>query len=426
VFAVGIVFSLVADMRVRAAYTASASVLSMPVPGTSEGGTTTTTKPLLSEDLPMLAQAGAVLDRVSRDLDGNISPNALMGHIHTDVYENSNVMRIRFLGRSRQEAIQGANAVADEVVNYYRGLATSRFDSLAADLKRQLAQRQQQLRDMDAELQRATAAYPYVEDGAGAVSGTSISALLVRLQTERDELSATLSGDAAQASITDERTIEAAPLARAEIANQDPYYKNVREQYGRDAAQLRLDQTQFSSKYPGLPELADIVGRERAALSGDEKRMALSRTQAYATALAEENRAHSLVANDRARLQQIDDTITALQNELTNPSSGVSVAALRRERQSAEGAYQLLSARLITTLADRAAAASTGSLIVLDYATYSETSAYSKPALITAAIMMVTLWIAITTAFALEALDRRFRSISTIETVYGSPVLGVV
>ena len=430
VLAVGVAVALAADMRVQPTYTATASVLMVPGTNESDGAPTTTTKPLLSDDLPMLAQTNTVLDRVSRDMGSSVGPEALYRRIRTDVYQNSNVMTIRFADASAQQAVRGANAVADEVVHYYREIATSRFDSLAADIKQQIAGRQQELQTIDAALKKSTAAYPYIEDGAGSSDATSMNARLIHLLAERDELLATLSGDAAQADVTDQRTSEVTPLARQQAANDDPMYRNVREQYGRDATQLRLDQTRFSSNYPGLAELQDIVSREQARLSGDEHRLAaqsLSGTQPYADALAEQNHAHSLVANDRAKLQQLQSTIVALQAQLGKASSrGTEVEALRRQRASAESAYQLLSTRLITALADRAAAASTGSLMVFDRASYAGRSPYTRPAVITTAVMIVTLWIAITLAFVLEALDRRFRTPATIESVYGSPVLGVV
>ncbi len=430
VLAAGMAVALVADMRVHATYTANASVLMVPGTNDSDGAPTTTTKPLLADDLPMLAQTSTVLDRVAKDIGSSAGSEALYRRIRTYVYQNSNVMTIRFADTSPQQTVKGANSVADEVVQYYGAIATSRFDSLAADIKQQLAGRQQELRTIDASLKKLTSAYPYIEDGAGSTDSTSMNARLIHLQAERDELSATLSGDAAQADVTDQRTSEVAPLAREQAANDDPIYRNVREQYGRDATQLRLDQTRFSSTYPGLAELQGIVSREQVRLSGDEQRLAaqpLSGTQPYAEALAEQNHAHSLVANDRAKIQQLGRTIAGLQTELMGSSSrGTAVEALRRQRASAESAYQLLSTRLTTALADRAAAASTGSLIVFDRASYAERSPYTQPAVITTAVMMVALWIAITLAFVLEALDRRFRTIATVEKVYGSPVLGVV
>lgn len=432
VLAAGLVLGLVISLRVHTAYTANASVLMVPT-STSDNatGTTTGTKPLLSADLPMLAQTNAVLDGISRDMGGAASPQILMRRIRTDVYLNSNVMTIRYTGGSPQQAIHGANLAANEVVRYYRSIATTRFDSLAADLNQQLARRQGQLQAIDAQLEKATAAYPFIQYGAGASDATSINAMLVRLQDEREGLAATLSGDAAQAGVTGQRTIETAPLARQELANQDPLYRNVDEQYGRDAAQLRQKQEQFASTYPGLPELQDIVNRERTGLTRDQRRIAaenLAASLSYSTALADENKARSLVANDRAKLQQLDRTLAALRNELTGSPAlgGITVAALRRDRESAESAYQLLSNRLITTLADRAAAASTGSLMVFDRASYAKPVPYTLPVVILVACMIAALWIAITLAFLLEALDRRFRTPAAIENVYGSPVLGVI
>jgi capsular polysaccharide biosynthesis protein len=431
VLAAGILFAFVAGLRVRGAYTATASVLM--VPGTNTVNDlipTTSTKPLLADDLPLLAQSAPVLKRASRDLGGDISTRDLEGRIRTDIYQSSNVMRIRFRAKTPQLAVEGANAVANEVVNYYRTIATSRFDSLASDLKLQLAHRQAELRAMDAQLQDMSAQYPYIEYGTGASERTSLNGLLVQLESQRDQMMATLSGDVAEANVTGQRTSEAAPLARQEFESQNPFYRNVLEQYGRDAAQLRQDQTQYNSNYPGLPELQDIVRREQAELSADQQNMdpgTLSATEAYAQAVADENKAQSLVASDRAKLDQINSTIMSLQGQLTNSESGgVNVEALRRDRESAEKAYELLSIRLITTLADRAAAASTGSLMVFDYASRAERSPYTVPMLICVAILMVATWLAVTLAFALEAFDRRFRTPRVIEGVYGSPVLGVI
>ncbi len=431
VLAVGLLLALGSGLRRHATYTANASVLM--VPGANDDGAgvpTTMAKPLLSDDLPLLVKTSTVLDRVSSDMGHSIPSEALLGRIHVDVFQNSNVMTIAFDSRTPQQAVQGANAVAQEVVQSYREIATSRFDSLSADMKRQLANRQRDLRRIDTQLQTLTAAYPYIEDGSGASDDTSINARLVRLQSERDELLATLSGEISQTSVTDLRSSQTAPLARQQLLSDDPVYSSTRQQYGRDVAQLRRQQAQYTANYPGRAQLQGIIGHEQSGLSDDQKRIAaepLSATQSYAAALEEQSRAHAAVASDRAKLAQINNTITELQNQLTGSTvTGTTVAALRRERTSAENAYQLLSTRLITTLADRAAAASTGSLMVFDRASYAGRSPYSMPALIMAAIMVVALWVAITLAFVLEGLDHRFRTPAAIEKAYGSPVLGVI
>jgi len=431
VLGIGIAVAFMLAVRTAPAYTASSSVLMVPATSNDNSGNpVSTTRPLLSDDLPLLVQTTAVLQRVSQDLGGSLQPDALYHRIRTQVYQNSNVMTIRFFGITPKQAVSGANAVADEVVGQYRTIATSRYDTLAADIKRQLERRQGDLRQLDADLQRATVTYPYAQDAYGSAEGVSVSTRLGQLQGEHDELVAKLSGDTAQASVTSNRKSEALPLARAQAANGDPVYRNLRERYGRDAADLRRDQTEFSSNYPGLAELQDIVGRERAGLEADERNVAgrsFTATQPYADALAEENRALSLVANDRAKLARLDQTIALAKEQLSGSSSArTMISALRRERQSAEAAYQLLSTRLITTLADRAAAASTGSVMVFDHATYAAPSPYTRPVLVTTAVMIVAAWMAITLAIVLEGLARRFRTAVIIERVYGAPVLGVV
>jgi len=429
VLGIGLAVALIADLFVRATFTANASVLM--VPGTNESdGVLTTAKPLQSDDLPMLALTSTVLDGVARSLgDPSASPN-LSKFIRADVYQDSNVMNIRFSDPNPDRAILGANAVADQVVDYYRTIATSRYDSLADDIRRQLKGREQELRQIDTQLDKLTASYPYIEDGAGATDGTSMNARLIQLQAEHNELSAALSGDIAQAGITEERLGEVTPLARQQAANDDPVYRNAREQYAKDVAELRYELTRFTPAYPGVIVLKEAVAREQAGLLADQQRLSsqpLATTQQFAGALAEQNRAQALVANDRAKLQQIDSSIAELQSELKDSTNrGTAVEALRRQRASAQGAYQLLSTRLISVVADRAAVASTGSLMVLDRASAAGRAPYTQPLVITSAVMMVALWVAITLAFVLEALDRRFRTLVAIEAVYGSPVLGTM
>jgi uncharacterized protein involved in exopolysaccharide biosynthesis len=431
VLALGVAVAVVLALRTPPTYTAIASVLMVPAASDSEnsGNPVSTTRPLRSDDLPMLAQHTAVLLRASR-IVGVSDPRTLFRHVRTQVYQNSNVMTIRFFDGRPERAVKGANAVADAVVDQYRTIATSRFDTLAVDLRRQLYRRQRDLQRLDTDLQRSMVVYPYVADASGPAESISVNARLARLQDERDELLAKASGDAAQADVTSRRKDEATPLARQQAAGADPVYRNLRERYGRDAAELRRTQTMFASNYPGLAELQDIVRRERDGLARDERRIAgesLSATQPYADALAEENRARSLVANDRGKLEQLDKTIAGLKKELSaSLLGGTRLLALRRERQSAEAAYQLLSTRLITTLADRAAAASTGSVMVFDHASYAAPSPYTRPVLVTTAVMILAVWAAITLAFVFEGLDRRFRTPVSIERVYGTPVLGVV
>lgn len=430
--ALGAAIAVLLAARTPPAYIAASSVLMVPATSADEssGNPITTTRPLLSDDLPLLAQSAAVLRRVSQDTGRSLDSGQFGRRVRTQVSQSSNVMTIRFFDGTPERALRGANAVADAVVAEYRTIATQRYDTLAADIRRQLEQRQRDLQRLDTDLQRAAASDPYAQDGAGAASGISVDARLVRLQDERDELAAKLSGDAAQAVVTSRRKIETAPLARQQAASADPVYRNLRERYGRDAAELRRTQTEFASNYPGLAELQEIVRRERAGLAGDERRIAaapLSGTQPYADAMAEENRARSLVANDRAKLEQLDRTIAGVKGQLSGTSpAGPHVAALRRERASAEAAYQLLSTRLSTTLADRAAAASTGSLMVFDHATSAAPSPYTRPVLVTTAVMLLAMWIAITLAFVLDSIDVRFRSSASIERVYGTPVLEVV
>ncbi len=430
VLCIGLVLAFGSGLRHHPSYTANASVLM--VPGSNDDGgsaPTTMARPLLPDDLPLLVKTSAVLSRVSNDL-GRVSQDNLLRQIRVDVFQNSNVMTIGFQDNTQRRAVNGANAVAQEVVRYYRAIATSRFDSLSADISRQLARRQQQLRRIDTALFRATAAYPYIDDGAAAADDTSLNARMVRLQSERDELLATLTTEVSQAQAAELRLSQTAPLARAQLLSNDAVYSSTRQQYGHDVAQLRREQAQYTAHYPGRAQLQSIISREESGLSDDMGRVGsepLAVASAYADALAEHGRAAALVAGDRSKLEQINKIIDGLQQQTSSSTAmGTQVNSLRREREAAENAYQLLSTRLTTTLADRAAAASTGSLMVFDRASSAGRSPYSMPALTAAAILIVALWAAITLAFVVEGLDHRFRTPASIEKAYGSPVLGVI
>jgi capsular polysaccharide biosynthesis protein len=104
-------------------------------------------------------------------------------------------------------------------------------------------------------------------------------------------------------------------------------------------------------------------------------------------------------------------------------SAALSVAALRREKEAGDQAYARLSDRLATAMADRSQAASIAPAIVIDRASFARPSLLSQPRVLGTALAIAFLWLALTLAFLVDASDKRLRTRTTIEELYGSPVL---
>jgi capsular polysaccharide biosynthesis protein len=61
--------------------------------------------------------------------------------------------------------------------------------------------------------------------------------------------------------------------------------------------------------------------------------------------------------------------------------------------------------------------------VLLDQATGAAPTLLSRPPVLAAALGIVFLWLAITLAFVADGSDKRLRTRTTIEELYGSPVL---
>jgi capsular polysaccharide biosynthesis protein len=141
-------------------------------------------------------------------------------------------------------------------------------------------------------------------------------------------------------------------------------------------------------------------------------------------ALDAQVKAHALLASDQAKLKAIEGELSTLHDQIGAGSIALNVARIRRDRDNAEAAYTTIATRLATVIADRAEAASVGSVVVIDRAQVAQKS--SMATMVAIGILVLALWLAVTLAVMLENAGRRFRDEVAVESIYGTPVIGKI
>ncbi len=422
-------------LTVHDKYTATTTVLMVAEPPESGNASYTTssgTKPLLSVDLASLATDATVLTRFRQDIGETTSLEDLQRQIRARVNIDSSVLPVQYSAETPALALKGSNALADEVVRFYREIATSRFDSLISDYNSQLATRRTELTSLDAQLASDAKTYPYIDVAApGTVTnGTeSVFQRLIAIQAERDTLRSKVQADAAAAQATSKLVGNAAPLAERDVVNSDSAYQHVHEQYAKDFAELAKISAFGNSSYPGLDELRATVARESATVDAARRQAVsagLGSNSTYVAALDAQANAKALYESDSAQLQAEDGELGRLQAQIGQGNISTDVARIRRDRDSAEAAYATISDRLAKAIADRAEAASTGSVIVLDRARFAPKDPFAAGPVYAVAIVFFSLWLAFTLAVMIDGTNEWLRDSQTIEAVYGTQLIGSI
>lgn len=431
---VGLLFAALAAYLIPAKFTAGTSILMVAEPA---GASTpqvplTATKPVLAVDLPALATNALVLSRLRSDIGESTPLGQLRSRIRAKVATDSGIMPIEFTGRTASEAIRGVNALGNEITRFYRELATRRFDSLIADLDRQLASQRTALLLFDRKLAIAARAYPYVDvksPGASSDLSSSVYQRLIALRVERDELAATVNADLENAHATEALIRDARSPAERDLAETDPVYKSLHEQYAKDLTQLHSLEAFGKSNYPGLADLRETVAREAQGVASARQsivRNGPGANSSYATALDARAKAAGQTSADRAKLAQINATLSGIYAQMSQDGTASSIASIRRDRDNLESTYATLAARRAKTIADRAEAASTGSVVVLDPARYATRATFTSGSTIAVGISVLALWGAFTLAVLIDEGQGRFQDAATMESVYGTRVIGSI
>jgi len=418
VFAVLMVCSLFVIDKVPRSYGATANVL--VVNGNSRNDPT-----LSSPDLPSIATSTVVLERVRQNLNLTL-PLQVMKHSITAKSPpfKSSIMRIEYSDPNAALAATVANGVADELAHYYNQLSTVRYDNDLTALDSELAKQKTNIEQIDARL-KASGALPAVGTGNGKDLGTTIDQLNT-LETQRALASANLQGDAAaaQAIALDAETRSA--IGRRDILQNDPYYQNLIAGAAKESANLADVRAQYTDRYPGLPALQAKVDGLNAAVSQEADR-ALSSPTAFSpatnAAITDERKAAAVVAADKAKVEALSTEIAREREQLSEPTS---LELLRLERDAALAEYRTIAARRATSLADRADALSLGSVVVVDRALASQAQLTIGTRRLVAMIGLLSLILALGSAFLAEQLNPRLRRAAQIESLYGMPVIATL
>ncbi len=375
------------------------------------------------KDLPTLLTSQAVTEQVARKLQLTPDEAADLGkQIKAKPVFDSDVLPITFFDRDPKRAIAGANAVTAALASYNRTIATRRYDALIRDLTGQLGDRRVSLQALDFKIAKISSDDPYVTPDSGT---TAINTQLIALEQQRNTVEATMRGDAGAATVAAARPALAKALASKEIVQNDPVVQALKTQYGKDLAQYNLEKAGYTESYPGLPGLAEQVGRENASLDTTVKRETRNPAQSstYVSTMLDANKARGALASDQGQLRAIGSQISALLAHLgASHKAGTSMAALRRDRTAQEAAYGELNSRLAAAQADRAQAGTIESLIVIDRATDASPTTLSRAPVLGAAFAVAFLWLAFTLAFLSDGADSRLRTSESIEDLYGRPV----
>jgi capsular polysaccharide biosynthesis protein len=435
ILAVGIIGALVLILTTHAKYTATAVVLMVAEPPEAQNPKIpeTATKPILSGDLPSLVTTATVLERFAKDIgEPTIKFDTLRSRIHAKVNLDSQVMPIQYMAKSSEEAVRGANLLSDEVTRFYREIAVKRFDSLIKDLTAQIATRRAELAQRDGELAAAAKLYPYIDvrsPEAGSEGGSSVYQRLITLRGERDELQAVVRADQANALAVPALVLDAQPVAVRDLVQTDPVYQQLHAQYTHDIANLKQLESFSNEQYPGLAELRDTVAQDARAVADEQRKVSasgLSSNAAYSAALDAQVRANAQRSSDEAKLTTLNRELAALDEQIGTGNIATNVARIRRDRDSAEAAYESLASRLSKTIADRAEAGSTGSVVVIDRAEFAQKATWTGGTMLGISILFFAIWLAVTSAVVIDNGQESFRDTESIESLYGTPVLGAL
>ncbi|HYZ17518.1 MAG TPA: hypothetical protein VE591_14000 [Candidatus Acidoferrum sp.] len=409
-------------------YNATATVLAV----SSQSGDSATLDPqkdpthaaVSPADLPALLRSSTLIKRVGTQLHLTADQTSkLGGEIKAKSSLASDVIPITVTDSDPSRAVAEANAVTRALQRYEQEIAMSRYDLLIRDLQAQLASRRAALAQIDGKIDALSSADPYITADAGT---SAINSRIVALEQQRQSLRTQIAGDASAAAIAAQRPGVTRDLASREIIQSDPVFQNLRNQLGKDLAQLNLEKAGYTDKFAGLKGLQDQVSRENASVNAAQAQAASDprKSPTYVATLLDKNKADAAYASDRAQLASLDREIAAMTAHLASSrEEGLSISALRRDREAGNQAYAQLSDRLAVAIADRSQAAAVNSIVLLDDAAGATPSLLSRPPVLAAALGIVFLWLAITLAFVADGSDKRLRTRTTIEELYGSPVL---
>ena len=425
VLLVGVIAAFIGLKLSRPTYAATATVL-MNAGGAQ--GTTVSDGGFLGSDMPSLLLSDTVLTRfVAQQHISGVPFKNLRKRISADIMPESAVMPITYVSGSQKAAVDGANALADDLRSYYREISTRRYDDLAAYLSTALDGERAKIEATDRQLDRLVANDPYYTQTE---AGQAIGAQLLALDQQRDQIAATMESSAVSAQLANRRIAEMRPTIQNEMRNADPDYSALSSQVAKDRTAAAVLAAQYTNKYAGIQSMEDQIARSNADLQSERRRVDAENpasSATYGVLIRDRDTAQAVYSGDQAQIAAIEGQIETAEAHLAKlPEIGVRVAALRRDRDAANTAYQILAEQRTLTLSQQAQTAAMGSITVADRATFAEPSIGKGALLVPIAAMLAFTILALALPFGLELIDQRLRRRETIETLYGRPLIGTV
>ncbi len=375
-------------------------------------------------DMTTLLESSTVIDRTLREFHMTMSPDDFINEITAKIGYDSSVMPIVYIDAKPQRAVDVANALADNLSEYYREITRAKYDNLTTYLNEAMQKRRRELNRLDRELQTAAAKDPTLAESDAL---TSLTNRLDALVEKHDEENATLTGSQAEAGAASSQLGKIMPLVHQEIAQNDPLYRSLQEQLGKDGTNLEAQRAQYTSHFPGLAGLKIRVRKESGAIDRRANQLSAKPpggSQAYLTALLAQNHASAVATGDAARVGALENEIAAVRAQIAAaPTKGVHLTEVRRQHDIALSAYQQLASRRESVLAEQAQAASLGTIDVVDRAERAYPVVGKHGPLLAAGAVLGFIILAITVAFLLESVDRRLRTVESITDLYGKPVI---
>lgn len=425
VLCAGLVAAFIGWKLSKPTYAATSSVM-MDATGTL--GTSVTNGSFLGTDMPSILLGDTLLTRFAEQQHlGAVSLKDLRKAISADVSPDSAVMPITYHARTASGALSGANALADELHGYYREIATKKYDELAKYLSTALDGEQAKIEAADAQLEHMVASDPYLTQSDAA---QAIGAQLLALDQQRDEIDATMQSHAIAAQLAGKRIGDLSGTIKSELRNANVNYSALATEIAKDRTADDVLRAQYTDKYDGIRSLEDQIARSNQVLQKEQRRAESAdpgNSQTYGQLIKDRDQARAIYAGDQAQLAAIERQIETAESHLTAlPHVGVKIAAIRRNRDAATNAYQILAEQRTLTLSQQAQTAALGSITVVDRAMVAEPSIGKGALLVPVAAFLAFVVLALALPFGIELVDERLRRRVTIESLYGRPLLGRV
>jgi uncharacterized protein involved in exopolysaccharide biosynthesis len=426
VLIVGLVAALIGLKLAHPTYAATATVLMNA--GSSQGSTTISDGGFLGTDMPALLLSDTVLTRFAQQEHlQNPSFKDLRKAIDAEIMPESAVMPITYKSRYAKGAIDGANALAYDLRDYYREISTRRYDDLAAYLSSALDGERVKIEKADRQIAHLVASDPYFTQSDAA---QAIGAQMLALDQQRDQIDATLQSHEIEAQLAGQRMTEMRPTVLSELRANNTNYQSLAQQVAKDRTAEAVLEAQYTGHYDGIKSLQDQITRSNAVLETERKRAEAEdpgNSATYGSLLTARDQAASIYAGDQAQLAAIESQIEQAETHLSKlPQVGVKIASLRRDRDAATTAYQILAEQRTLTLSQQAQTAALSSITVTDPASVAEPSVGKGALLLPIAAMLAFTLLALALPFGLELIDQRLRRRETIEQLYGRPLIGTV